>query len=105
MKHGGAATYNFVYIEDVAGCIASALESGVPGLYNVSSGESTSVRQLAESVARLHRGRAVRVLVEPGVGTGASGFAAISIEKARRTWGYRPLSLDQGLTRYRDALK
>ena len=98
--NGGRARYNFVYVTDVAECVVKALDHGDPGVYNVASGEHTSVRELTEAIVELFAERAVPLHVEPETPGSFAGFPALSIEKARRTWGFAPRSLAAGLREY-----
>lgn len=104
LRHGGRPTYHFVYVEDVARCVAAALERGESGLYNFASGESTSLLELAQAIAELHADRPPPIKVEPADEDSFRGFPAISMEKARNTWGLTPLTLREGLRRYRAAI-
>lgn len=100
LAHGGRPTYNFVYVEDVARCAAAALQSGASGIYNFASGENTSLVELANAIVELYADRPPPVSIEPAGDASFRGFPAISIEKARRTWGLAPLALLEGLRRY-----
>ncbi|HEX5447393.1 MAG TPA: NAD(P)-dependent oxidoreductase, partial [Pirellulales bacterium] len=100
LRQGGRPTYNFVYVEDVARCVAAALESGESGIYNVASGQSTTLLALAETIAELYGERSPRIVLEPTGENRFQGFPAISIEKARRTWNLAPLTLREGLQQY-----
>lgn len=101
LRQGGRPTYNFVDVEDVARCVAAALEGGESGIYNFASGENTSLLELAQAIADLHAERPPPISVEAADDDGFRGFPAISMEKARRTWGLTPLTLREGLRRYR----
>jgi nucleoside-diphosphate-sugar epimerase len=46
-----ASLYDYVYIDDVTNVAVQAAVSGEPGVYNVGSGQSHSVLELAETVA------------------------------------------------------
>ncbi|MGB8096296.1 MAG: NAD(P)-dependent oxidoreductase, partial [Terracidiphilus sp.] len=104
IANGGAARYNFVYVTDVANCAVMALEGGPPGIYNVASGEHTSIRELTHAIVELFGEREVPLHVEPAARAPFPGFPALSIDKARRTWGFAPSSLAAGLRRYRASL-
>lgn len=101
VAHGGKPTYNFVFVKDVADCVASAVECGPPGIYNISSGEQTTLRELAQAVAATFDDREIEIEVDPWSRSSPTGFPAISIEKARQTWGFAPVALGEGLRRYR----
>lgn len=100
LQHGGKPTYNFVYVEDVACGVAAALERGETGIYNFASDESTSLLDLAKTIAELHADRSPPIVLEPAGEHVFRGFRAVSIEKTRRTWGLRPLTLREGLRQY-----
>lgn len=100
IANGGVAKLNFVYVDDVADCIVKAIERGQPGIYNVASGEHTSLRQLADTVVELSGEPEVQVEVEPAASGCFAGFAALSITKAKRTWRFAPRPLDVGLRNY-----
>lgn len=100
LRQGGTPTYNFVYVEDVARCVAAALESGESGIYNVASGESTSLLALAETIAELYAEQSPPIVLEPSDDGSVHGFPPVCIEKARRTWGFVPRILREGLRQY-----
>jgi UDP-glucose 4-epimerase len=101
IANGGGARYNFVYVTDVASCAVMAIEKGPPGIYNVASGEHTSIRELTHAIVELFGEREVPLDIEPATTAAAfPGFPALSIEKARRTWGFAPSSVATGLRKY-----
>lgn len=104
IANGGGARYNFVYVTDVANCAVMAIEDGPPGIYNVASGEHTSIRELTHAIVELFGEHEVPLRVEPAATAPFSGFPALSIEKAQRTWGFSPFSLATGLRKYRASL-
>ena len=104
LVNGGRAKYNFVYVTDVADCAVVATERGPSGTYNVASGEHTSVLEIAHAAADLYGEREPAVCVEPAVAEFCAGFPAMSVERARQTWGFAPLPLAVGLRRYRASL-
>jgi len=97
--NGGDARFNFVYIADVADCAVRAIEGGCPGIYNVASGEHTSLREMAEAIVEIFGGN-VPLQVEPPEQGAFPGFPALSIDKARQAWRFTPRSLDTGLREY-----
>jgi len=101
----GLATYNFVYVADIADLTIRAIESGSPGIYNVASGEHTSLLELADSIIGLYREHEVPLTVGPLVTGSFSGFPAISIDKARKEFGFSPCSLIEGLRLYRASIE
>ena len=100
----GSQSSDFIYVDDAVLGAMLALENGKSGeIYNIGSGQETSVLGLANLVAGL---------VEPSVKVKLSGkpatrpfrFAA-DIGKARRELGYVPSSLVDGLRKYREETK
>ena len=102
--NGGDTRLNFVYIDDVADCSAMALEEGPAGIYNVASGEHTSLRQLADAVVALFGAGQVPLHVERATSESFPGFPALSIDKARQTWRFAPRPLARGLREYQTFL-
>jgi UDP-glucose 4-epimerase len=100
VRHGGVPAADFVYVSDVSACVVAALERGDPGIYNVGAGQTWSLRELAERVVRVFASRSA-VAVTPPEGPVPPGFPALSVAKAQATWGFAPLSLDEGLDRLR----
>jgi nucleoside-diphosphate-sugar epimerase len=103
VMHGGTPLYNFIYVKDIAFCVVRALETGHSGIYNIASGEHTSLRELAEAMVKVYKDKNLKISVEPESEHSPAGFPALSIEKAKHMWNFRPLSLMDGLRRYRTA--
>jgi len=104
LVNGGRPKFNFVHAADVADCAVRALESGSPGIYNVASGEHTSLREMAQTVEELFGEPKVPLHIEPATPGEFLGFPPLSIDKARRSWRFEPRSLAAGLREYRDSL-
>lgn len=98
--HGGEPSYNFVYIEDIAYCIEKAVKVGDAGIYNVSSGESTTLRQVGETIATFFDNRQVKLLNSQPSLQIVKGFTPVSIKKAYKTWDFRPRTLSVGIHDY-----
>lgn len=101
---GGVTTYDFVDVVDVVRVILNALKSGTPGIYNVGSGQACSVLELAQTVAEVFPENNIPILIKPSKGIIPVSFSALSIEKAKQTWGYSPMDLKSGLMRYRQEM-
>lgn len=97
----GNATRDFVYVGDVADAIASITVADEPfggAAFNLASGRETSIREIAEAVARAVGG-GIRPRFLPDKPVGYSR-RVMSIDRAAATFGYRPAtSLDEGLAR------
>ncbi|WP_197518369.1 NAD(P)-dependent oxidoreductase [Mycobacterium sp. E3198] len=101
---GGVARFNYVHVADVAAAVLSAVGSGDGGIYNIASGEHTSLLELARQVVALYGQGDEALQVEPAMPGSFAGFAPLSIEKARQTWRFAPRSLGAGVREYRDHL-
>jgi UDP-glucose 4-epimerase len=101
--HGdGSQTRDFVYVEDVARANIQAAESeGITGdlpVYNIASGVSTSVNELAQMVNRL-AGRAEDMVEFDDPVPGDLQDNPASIDRARGGLGWEPeTGLEKGLT-------
>ena len=102
---GGVPTYDFVHVMNVVRLVAAALKDGQPGVYNVGSGIAHSVLELAQAVADTYPERKVSIEVKPPLDSIPASFSALSIDKAVRMWGYRPLSLHDGLADFRKRME
>lgn len=103
--HGGLSVYDLVYVSDVAALIVAALKSGAPGIYNVGGGRAYSVLELAEAVVATFPEQSVKLEMKAAGDRAPAGFSALSIEKARETWGYTPRTLSEGLSEYRELIE
>ncbi len=104
LVNGGVATYNFVFVADVADLAMRAIEGGSQGIYNVASSEYTSLLELANIIVDLYGERDVPLNVEPATKGAFQGFPAISIDKAAKAFGFSPRPLAVGLREYRASL-
>jgi nucleoside-diphosphate-sugar epimerase len=104
LANGGGANLNFVYVADVVDCMLRAIGSGAPGIYNVASGECTRLLDVARAVVEMFDEREVTLHIEPAAPASFAGFPALSIDRARETWGFAPRSLAEGLREYRSSL-
>jgi nucleoside-diphosphate-sugar epimerase len=104
LVNGGGANFNFLYIADVVDCMLKAIGSGAPGIYNVASGECATLLDVAQAVVEMFDEREVMLQIEPAEPASFVGFPALSIDRARETWGFAPRSLAEGLRDYRSSL-
>ena len=103
VQGGGVARFNFVHAADVGGLAATAAQHGGEGIFNVGSGESTSLLELGHAVAELYGEADVPLAIAPATGEPFAGFSAMSIEKARSVFGVAPRSLATGLAELKSA--
>lgn len=100
IDNGGIASRDFIFVEDIAdGLIACAL-SGEPGdVYNLASGEETTIKDLAELINRLAGGRSA-IIVTPPRPWDRAGRRVGSTQKSREALGFvADVRLEDGLKR------
>ncbi len=100
LDNGGIASRDFIYVEDIVeGLVASALR-GKPGdVYNIASGEETSIKDLAELVNRLAGGRS-EIVITPVRPWDRAGRRVGSTRKSREELGFEArVRLEEGLRR------
>ncbi|MCK4792347.1 MAG: NAD-dependent epimerase/dehydratase family protein [Desulfobacteraceae bacterium] len=97
--HGdGTQTSDYASVDDVVPGTIAALEKNEPGVYNIGSGEEVSVNDLAKITINYVNPRLETVLT--GEVTERPFRFVLDIEKARKTFGYSPRSLDYGICAY-----
>lgn len=100
----GSQSSDFVYVNDAVEGAILALDKGKSGeVYNIGSGQETSVLELANMIAGLGS-PPVEVKLSGKPATRPFRFAA-DIGKARRELGYSPNDLVDGLRKYREEMK
>lgn len=94
----GMRTQDFTFVEDVVGGMWLAYCHKKSGVYNIASGQSISMKSLAETVVSLVPETSSQVVFS-GKPDSQEGYRGLfSIEKARRELGYQPaVSLEAGL--------
>jgi len=91
----GEQTRDFAYVKDVVAGTIRAAESGATGVFNVSQGESITVKQLADVIIKLVGNKVTAVYREPRPGDIKYSLADIGKAKA---FGYEPAyNLEAGL--------
>ncbi len=106
MVHGtGQRSQDFVHIDDVVAAMIAAFDSRAEGVFNIASGISTSMWELAHLVREAVPGSraGIRLSGEPDSQEGIRW--AFDIGRAHRTFRYEPsVSLPEGLRRLAEAL-
>jgi UDP-glucose 4-epimerase len=100
LDNGGIASRDFIFVEDIVeGLVACALR-GEPGdVYNLASGEETTIAALAEIVNKLAGGRSA-ITTTPPRAWDRAGRRVGSTRKAREMLGFDARTpLQEGLTR------
>jgi UDP-glucose 4-epimerase len=98
LENEGRASRDFIYVGDLVDGLFACAEAGEPGdVYNLASGEETSIRRLAELINAL-TGNSAGVEMLPARDWDRSGRRFGSPEKARRELGFEATtSLEDGL--------
>ncbi|HEV2415720.1 MAG TPA: NAD-dependent epimerase/dehydratase family protein [Candidatus Dormibacteraeota bacterium] len=88
LDNGGVASRDFIYVDDIVeGLVACALR-GQPGdVYNLASGEETTIKELAETVNHLAGGRS-EVVITPQRPWDRAGRRVGSTRKSREQLGF-----------------
>ena len=105
ITNGGLAKYNFVYVEDIAQCVLSAITKGSSGIYNIGSGESVSIFDVVQNIGKIFKDVKIAIENENIPNGNFHGFASISIKKACNVFNFYPTSLHDGLLKYINFLK
>jgi nucleoside-diphosphate-sugar epimerase len=100
---GGKARHDWVYVHDVVAAVIMALQSGDQGVYNIASGESHTVLELAKLAAEVYSDRRPTIRVRTAEGPEDLGYRPVSIEKAQQAWGFSPRGLVESIRDYRRA--
>ena len=100
VENGGIATRDFIYAEDIArGLIACATRGEPGGVYNLASGEETSILDLANLINKL-TGNPTPIDFKPARNWDRSGKRYGSTEKAESALGFKcQVGLEAGLAR------
>lgn len=102
--HGdGSAAFDFTCVDDAArACVLAMEEDDALGAYNIGTGISTSLKDMAEELIRV-MGKNVEPELLDVPNAGGVTHRQASIEKARRDFGYEPqVDLRTGLSRLVD---
>lgn len=100
LENGGIATRDFIYVEDIVRGLLRCAARGVPGeVYNLASGEETSILELATLINNL-AGNDNNVEVRPARDWDRSGKRFGCRVKAKKEIGFEArIGLKEGLTR------
>jgi UDP-glucose 4-epimerase len=100
LDNGGIASRDFIYVGDIVRGLLACAERGAPGdVYNLASGEETTIRELAEQIVEL-AGSTSALDVRPPRDWDRSGRRLGSPAKAARDLGFRAeVHLEDGLRR------
>ena len=98
----GSQTRDFIHIDDAVECINLAIKNieGKTGkIYNVGSGKSTSILEIANLLLKLS-GKNLPIIFKPEI-KGDILYSKTSIAQAKKELGFEPkISLQEGLSRF-----
>lgn len=94
----GVQTSDFTYIEDVVRGTILAMKKNKPGVYNISSGEETSIRKFAKEIINFTNSDSKIIFTNKNTNRPFRFF--LDIKKARKNLGFSPFSLKKGLSKY-----
>jgi nucleoside-diphosphate-sugar epimerase len=102
----GSRSQDFTYIEDITNAIVKAYQTRVTGIFNISTGISTSMRDLAVTILHVLPDSKSKIVYVDEKDPQESYRAAFSFEKARKSFGYQPeFPLARGIEEYAKIIK
>jgi nucleoside-diphosphate-sugar epimerase len=98
VENGGIASRDFIFVEDIARCLAACASHGTPGeIYNLASGKETTILDLASRINAL-TGNQTPIELKPARDWDRSGQRYGDPSKARAALGFTAtVGLDEGL--------
>lgn len=94
----GSRSQDFVYIKDIVEGIVLACDKRANGVFNISSGKSVSMKELAEMVLKIMPHSKSKIVHAPQDDPEKDYNVSYLYERARRSFGYKPkYSLEMGL--------
>ena len=91
---------DLVFVEDVLQATWQVIEHSASGIYNIGSGQSHSILEVAQIIAEFTCASSDLLQVQtPNVAI-RSGFSGLDVTKARTELGYEPTPLRAGLKRF-----
>ncbi|MBN1306086.1 MAG: NAD(P)-dependent oxidoreductase [Anaerolineales bacterium] len=102
----GQRTQDFIYIDDVIQAIWLAIQAKATGIFNIASGASVSMLELAETVIKAVPNTRSRIISGKQPDLQETYRGSFSIEKARQGFNFSPtVTLVEGLHKYMETLK
>ncbi len=100
LDDAGRASRDFIYVEDIVEGLIACARRGEPGdVYNLASGQETTIRELADRVNRLAGGRS-EITSAPARPWDRAGRRVGSTRKSRQELGFAARTpLEEGLVR------
>lgn len=101
---GGRYTVDLVFVEDVIQATWQVIEHSATGIYNIGSGQSHSILDVAQILAEFTCAGPGLLQVQPHGLAIRTGFSGLDVTKAQTTLGYIPTPLRAGLKRFVDSV-
>ncbi len=96
----GSRAQTFTFVEDIARACELSWKNNVEGVFNITSGQCVSMRELAEAVVSKYPDKQSKVIFADKEDPQENVRIEFSIEKAKRELGYVPaFNIDAGLKR------
>jgi UDP-glucose 4-epimerase len=105
IQDGGRYTVDLVFVEDVIQATWQVIEHSATGIYNIGSGQSHSILEVAQIIAEFTCASPDLLQVQPHTLAIRSGFSGLDVTKAQTTLGYEPTALRAGLKRCVESVK
>lgn len=102
----GNRTQDFTYVDDVVQAMWLACRKKASGVYNINSGKSVTMSELAKAVLSVEPQSRSKIIYSGTPDLQETYRGVFSIEKAQDSLGYAPrISLEKGLLLCMDAMK
>jgi len=98
----GTQSSDFIDVDDVVQGAFLAWRKGITGIYNIGSGQETSLMELAKCIVGLTSSKSE--IKTTGSAIERPFRFVLDISKAKREFGYNPVSLSNGLRAYLEKL-
>jgi UDP-glucose 4-epimerase len=102
--HEGKNRVDFVYVDDIARLVVSAVDGPQQGVFNAGSGTATSILGLAEIVREMFAEHDPWIEKIQPAGKPPPSFPALSMDRTSRAFSHTPTSLKAGLTAIKKVL-
>ncbi len=101
----GLRTQDFLHCDDASNANIMAYKKQAQGVFNIGSGESVSMTELAQTISKLFTNGTAKIVYVPEKMEHDPGFR-IDISKARQELDYRPLiQIEKGLQKFKKEMK
>jgi len=101
IRNQGTECYDLVYVDDVVRYLMLGAESEMQGIYNAGSGNSMSVRQVAEAVNIIYENHAGISFEGAITNQIQPGFAPLNMSETSTVFNYTPRNFSDGISDFR----